>query len=89
MISQKEITADQEKVTAMTKYVMQNGVDAYLMEHKDISLIDCLMVSHNIHKLMVTRIAEQWVKLGIPAEKTYRMADLTFRKAIRQLWRSG
>lgn len=80
------VSARQEVVEDGTKYLADRFIE-YVQEHKDITLIDVFMMCHSFHKLIVNDVAARWELEGIEASKTYQMADLTFRQAMRDLRR--
>lgn len=61
-------------------------VEKYFSDNK-IDLATCFMCVHMIHKRLVVKIARVWSINGLAELQVYRMADLTFRKAIRELRR--
>lgn len=83
------IKANADNVKAITQFLITNGVDAWVKEHPDTQAIDLFMAGHSIHKYIVSQIAVTWSRNGIPPDKTIRMADQTFRKAMRELWRGS
>lgn len=80
-----DIQANPELVAKMTDDIC-DYIEKYLIENQ-ISLIDALMGSHNIHKRMVVKIARLWSINGVAEKQTYRMSDMTWRKAMKALWR--
>lgn len=76
------IEADPEKVAELTRYLLEQ-LDEYLQNH-NIPATDTFMAVHNLHVMIVTHIAKRWESI-VPEVQTYRMADMTFRKAIREL----
>lgn len=81
----KDIKADMQTVVDMTTWILRNGVDSYLKEHPGTSFIDAFMAMHSAHKIVISNIAANWALQGVPEEKTYRMADMSFRQAMREL----
>jgi hypothetical protein len=77
-----EIEADPEIVAAGTTYLLEK-YNEYLREHP-ISAIDTMMIFHNAHVMVAKEIARK-LKTAVPEHQTYRMVDLTFRRAIREL----
>lgn len=77
-----EVVANFEKVNAMTK-VLLDTFNQYLTENPQ-SATDVFMSVHNFHRVLVLNLAKEWEKEGIPIYQTYRMADMTFRKAMRE-----
>lgn len=59
-------------------------IEKYFTDNK-LDLATCFMVCHNIHKRFVVKIARLWSINGVAERQTLRMADQTFRKAIREL----
>lgn len=61
-------------------------LEKYFTENK-LDLATCFMAIHNGHKRMVVKIARLWSINGVAEKQTYRMSDMTWRKAMRALWR--
>lgn len=61
-------------------------VNKYLVENR-VTLLDSFLIAHSLHKVLVFGIAMNWDMQGTPAEKVYREADMTWRVAMRELWR--
>lgn len=80
------LTADTNRVDYITNSLLQR-LDELLAENKDTSILDMFMVGHSFHKVVVTRVALQWARGEIPIEKTFKMAEITWHKAMRELWR--
>lgn len=59
-------------------------LDKYFTENK-LDLATCFMSIHNGHKRMVVKIARLWSINGVAENQTYRMSDLTWRKAMKEL----
>jgi hypothetical protein len=78
----QEIKADKDKVEGLTKFIMEQ-FDTYCQTNQ-IGLLEAFMAAHNVHKQVVTNIAVHWMP-GIPLAKTCSMADLTFRRAMRDM----
>jgi len=76
------IKADPEKVAAGAKYLML-AFEEYLKGEPQ-SATDSFMIAHNFHRAMIETIAHSW-EPNIPTNQTYRMADMTWRKAMREL----
>lgn len=81
------IKADMAKVNSAVEELLP-VITAYMVS-KEMSIVDAIMVVHNVHKIIVKGIAEEWEKQGIPYEKTLRMADMTFRSSMKELRRSA
>lgn len=76
------IEANQESVASLTMHILE-AVDRYLRE-KPTSSVDVFMSIHNAHVMIANNCAEEWKSIHKPSH-TLRMADMTFRKAIREL----
>lgn len=79
-----EIKADQKIVTELTLF-MEQGLKTWLKEHPETRLLDVFMAAHSLHKVIIFEVAKRWAMEGVPEKKTYHMADLTFRRAMRDL----
>lgn len=78
----------EKTVNEMTQFVLEHGLEVWVREHPDTLLVDLLMTGHNIHKIVAKTVATRWeASDNMPAQQTLRIADLTFRKAIRELIR--
>lgn len=77
--------ANEQEMIDFTNYLLEKSND-YLAIHP-MNLIDALMASHNFHKKMIWNIAKEYARIGNDPIKVYRMADMTFRKAMKNLWR--
>lgn len=75
-----------EKVEEIVNWLVEKGLESYLTEHEDVQQADVFMAVHNFHKYIVLSIAMQW-ESQVPVNQTLRMADMTFRKAMRELRR--
>lgn len=82
----QEIIANGEVVNRLTEEFTEH-ILTRLIEEK-VTFPDAFMVMHNVHKRGVMSVGYEWEKAGIPREKTFRMADKTFRKAMQSLWRT-
>lgn len=82
----EEIKADTELVDAMKIWIIDKGIKSWMDENPNTRQIDMFMAIHNVHKSIIVAIAKQW-EPGIPANQTLRMADMTWRKAMRELRR--
>lgn len=74
---------DKEQIEAFTDYLWKQFVE-YTMEHET-TLMNCLLVGHSFHKIVVMEIAAKWEQEGQRAEKTIRMSDQTWRLAMKDL----
>lgn len=79
----KNVVSDSNIVNPSTEALL-GVISAYMIENK-IRFIDAFMIMHNLHKIMISAIAQDWEPQGIPKEKVFRMADMTFRKAMREM----
>lgn len=85
MTNDTSIKASREVVEALTVH-LEKALGEYTKEHPEATFADVFMAAHSFHKLVVRGIAVAW-GAEIPPAKTYEMADVTFRKAIRDLKR--
>ena len=85
MNDSRNITANPEIVKAGTDYLLET-FDEYLKGHP-IPSTDCFMICHNFHRIMIMAIARQ-LEPQIPYRRTLRMADMTWRNSIREMWRN-
>lgn len=83
MATEQEITGNTEIITKATDDLIKY-LAGYFEDNK-ITFVDAFMVAHNLHKFVVKDIAEKWEAEGLSSRNTYRMADITFRKAMRTL----
>lgn len=77
-----EITADPKEVEEIVTFLL-TALDEYLKQTPK-SSVSVFMAVNNLHVLMTKDIARQW-KSATPEQHTMRMADLTFRRSIREL----
>ena len=82
MPKNENITGDPYEIAAGTEYLL-GKLDEYLKEH-NLRDVDVFMIAHNFHGFIVKDMAKRWEN-GVPQHTTIRMADLTFRKALREL----
>lgn len=75
--------ADLERVEAAT-HVLVNSFLKYLGENPT-PMTDVFMIIHNFHKRMVREVALRWATEGIQPKDVFRMADMTFRRAMREM----
>ena len=80
-----DVIGNQEEITKFTNWLL-NKVGEYLVEN-NVSYIDTFLSLHNTHKRIVDDIAKRWAIDGFSADRTYRLADMTWRKAMRELKR--
>lgn len=85
-MSEQNIQADPVKVAELTDFLINESLEPWLENHRDIRMVDIFMAVHNFHWMTVKSMAMQW-EPGIPSYKTYRMADMTFRDAMKRLKR--
>jgi len=76
------ITADTEVIRKLQEYMLEK-LGEYVAENPTRE-IDILMWAHNFHRYIVNDMARRWEK-NTPRHQTVRMADLTFRKAMRDI----
>lgn len=76
------IEANPENVAEVTKFLLEK-FDEFLKQN-NMPATDTFMGVHNFHVMMVQHIAKRWGSI-VPEAQTYRMADITFRKALREL----
>lgn len=81
-----DIKADADNVRMFTDTMLK--LTGMYLANEQISVIDVFFGIHNLHKLMVADIATRFASDSYPAEKTYRLADMQFRKAMRDLKRA-
>jgi len=79
----KDWVANESQVLGIANF-MVDKLNEYLKEHPT-NLKDVFMGVHMFHKRIVVDIAAKMVAEGIEANRTYRMADTTWRKAMREL----
>lgn len=84
MKNEEDIKANIEVVTDLATY-LENALGEYCAQHKEIRQIDVFMGAHSFHKLIVRSMAILWGAEGMNQNQIYRMADMTFRKAMREL----
>lgn len=82
----EDIKAPAEEVIAMTNFLLEQ-IKEYVKEH-EIQMISVFMACHSAHKVVVNDLAARWSLEGIPPHRTARMADMTWRKAMKDLWRT-
>lgn len=76
--------ADHEKVVEITTF-MGEALEAWLKDHPESKDIEVFMAAHNFHKMVVLGVAKRWEDiLGSPKNQTLRVADMTFRQALRE-----
>lgn len=76
------------QVTEITEYLL-HAMGLWLTEHPNTKHVDLMMGFHSAHKTVVHNIAKQWEKeLNMPYQQTIRVADLSWRRAMKELWRS-
>lgn len=78
----EDIRGDAKKIQEITNFLFNEALVQYLKEHPS-RQVDVFMAVHNFHVRVVKDIAPQW-EPGIPKDVTFRMADMTFRKAMRE-----
>lgn len=66
------------------KNFLIDQLEVYVGEHQ-IQEINVFMAGHNFHRWIVEDLAKRWAKRGQREELTYRMADMTWRDAIRSM----
>lgn len=86
-MADQDIKAPTEEVEAMTIYLLEK-IKEYVQTNQ-VQMISVFMACHSAHKIVVNDLAKRWTLEGIPIDKTARMADMTWRKAMKELWRSG
>lgn len=77
-----EIEANPEVVSEITTYLIEK-MDEYLRDNPQTE-VDVFMAIQNFHVMMVRHTVQRW-KNAIPEAQIYRMADMTFRRMIREL----
>lgn len=77
-----EIEADPENVAKITTFLLEKS-DEFLKENP-MSVIDLMMGFHNAHIMVIQECARR-LKTAVPEHQVLRMADLTFRRAIREI----
>lgn len=80
----EDVKANLEKVETIKQWILEKGIVSWMEANPETTQIDMFMAIHNVHKVIITSIAKQW-EPGIPAYQTYRMADMTWRQAMRDL----
>lgn len=80
-----DITGNQEEITKFTNWLLEK-IGEYVKDNQ-VTLIDAFMTAHNVHKRVVDDIAKRWSIDSFPVDRTYRLADMTFRQAMRELKR--
>lgn len=76
------IKANPEEIKKMQTYMLEK-LDEYLQENPS-SEIDIFMFAHNFHRYIADDMARRWERMT-PRNQTLRMADLTFRAAMRAI----
>lgn len=87
-MSEQNIKADGVQVANLTDFLLQECLEPWLQKHPEMTLVDIFMGIHNFHWMMVKTIARSW-EPGVPSHRTYRMADMTFRDAMKRLKRES
>lgn len=80
----KNLEADPQRVSDLTSRLLT----ALNHELKDsqYNAIDVFMAVHSLHKLIVVDMALRWsIESNISPDKTYRSAELTWRKTMQDL----
>lgn len=85
-MNQQDLKANPERVTKASDELLKM-IEEYVLENQ-VTAIDVFMIAHNIHKRLVTECALRWSTTPQGVMKTYQMADQTFRKAMKDLWRT-
>lgn len=80
-----ELKGDPVKIQAATDYLIDR-FEEYAKEN-ELSLADVFMCGHNVHKIMVKNVAKRWSLNKMAEVKSYTMADMTWRQAMRELKR--
>lgn len=81
VVEQPEIA----KILKGTNFLL-NQLAEYTTENPT-SVVEMFKIVHNFHRLVIKDVAAKWAKGGTPEEHIYRMADMTWRKAMRELQR--
>lgn len=76
------ITADPETIQKLQEYMLEK-LGEYV-EQNPTREIDIFMWAHNFHRYIVDDMARRWER-NTPRHQTVRMADLTFRNAMREI----
>lgn len=82
----EDISGNTELIREMRDYFIEKGIEGWLNEHPDTTQVDMFMAAHNFHKYVVMMVATLWEE-NIPKNRTYRLADMTFRDAMKELSR--
>ena len=82
----KNLEANPERVSELTARLL-TALNLELKETQ-YNAIDVFMAVHSLHKLIVVDMALRWsIDSNISPDKTYRSAELTWRKTMQQLTR--
>lgn len=82
MPENENLQGDAQRINEIQKFLLE-ALDAWLKDHPTRD-IDVFLAAHNFHRFIVQSMSTRW-EPGVPAWNTLRMADLTFRKAMRDL----
>lgn len=82
-----QTVGDHERISELSN-VLLDKLGEWVNEHPETEPIDVFMAAHSFHKLIVMTLAQQ-LEPQTPATQTFRNADMTFRKAMKELWRNA
>lgn len=87
--SRGNYTANPENVENIQNFFLARA-EEYLTRGEETNLLDLFMGVHSFHKMIVVFCGKKWLEEGgVDMKKTYQMADLTFRSAMRELRREN
>lgn len=80
----ENVEANEDEVKKLTDFLIAK-LDEYYHENPT-QAVDAFMALHNFHKLGIKSLAILWsASTSVNQNQVYRMADVTFRKAMREL----